>query len=275
LNKKSTQKMVVYVILVFFAVLALIPILYMISSSFKTNREVYTNFGLVPKHFYLKNYVEVWESIPLARMFINSFIVAGVSTLSMLFFSALAGYSFSQLSFKAKNYLFYLILTSFMVPPNVAIVPLFNLTRRLHFLNTYQGLIGPYIGYNLAFSMFIMKTAFDGVPRELQEAAMIDGCPYFKIFLKIMLPMIKPTLAVVTVYSFMFTYNEFLLALTFLNQEEMYTLPLFAIFYTAQILTPWGIIFAGSSLIVLPVILLYVVFQKTFVKGLTAGAVKG
>jgi len=267
--------MVVYVILVFFAVLALIPILYMISSSFKTNREVYTNFGLIPKHFYLKNYVEVWESAPLARMFINSFIVAGVSTLSMLFFSALAGYSFSQLSFKAKNYLFYLILTSFMVPPNVAIVPLFNLTRRFHFLNTYQGLIGPYIGYNLAFSMFIMKTAFDGVPRELQEAAMIDGCPYFKIFLKIMLPMIKPTLAVVTVYSFMFTYNEFLLALTFLNQEEMYTLPLFAIFYTAQILTPWGTIFAGSSLIVLPVILLYVVFQKTFIKGLTAGAVKG
>ena len=265
-----------YLCLVLIAVSMLYPFFAMLNLSFVPNGEIFNQDG---KLFYtpltLENYSNVFEKIPLWKYFANSLFVALVTTFGQVFISALAGYAFARLSFKWRDGLFLLILVTMLVPPQVNIIPLFFLMRQLHWVNTYQALILP--GIFGGFGIFMMRQYFLGLPKDLEEAARIDGCNIFTTFFKIALPLAIPAVATLGIFTFVTTWNSFMWPLIVTNSESMRTLPVgLAIFKGSfREITLWGDLLACSVICTLPVVGVFLLGKKYFINDIKQGAVKG
>lgn len=265
-----------YLCLVLIAISMLYPFFAMLNLSFVPNGEIFNQDG---KLFYtpltLENYSNVFEKIPLWKYFANSLFVALVTTFGQIFISALAGYAFARLSFKWRDGLFLLILVTMLVPPQVNIIPLFFLMRQLHWVNTYQALILP--GVFGGFGIFMMRQYFLGLPKDLEEAARIDGCNIFTTFLKIALPLAIPAVATLGIFTFVTTWNSFMWPLIVTNSESMRTLPVgLAIFKGSfREITLWGDLLACSVICTLPVVGVFLLGKKYFINDIMQGAVKG
>lgn len=265
-----------YLCLVLIAVSMLYPFFAMLNLSFVPNGEIFNQDG---KLFYtpltLENYSNVFEKIPLWKYFANSLFVALVTTFGQVFISALAGYAFARLSFKWRDGLFLLILVTMLVPPQVNIIPLFFLMRQLHWVNTYQALILP--GIFGGFGIFMMRQYFLGLPKDLEEAARIDGCNIFTTFFKIALPLAIPAVATLGIFTFVTTWNSFMWPLIVTNSESMRTLPVgLAIFKGSfREITLWGDLLACSVICTLPVVGVFLLGKKYFINDIMQGAVKG
>lgn len=206
----------------------------------------------------------------------NSVIVTTGSLIIVVISASLAAYAFCRLKFYLKNIFYWLILTSLMLPIHVALVPLFQIMKKFHILNTYFSLMLPYVAFGLPLTMFILKNYLDTIPVEIEDAAKIDGCSSLGIYWRICLPLLKPALATVIVFQFMMSWNEFVLALLFMTRPFMKTLPLAPLIYqSATGSQSWEKIFAVLSMMSVPIMVLYIILQKYFVKALTAGALKG
>ena len=264
-----------YVLLIGIAVSMLYPFFAMVNLSFAEDNTIFTQTS---KIFYgnltLDNYKNVFSQIPLARYFLNSLIVASVTTFFTVIFASLAGYAFARMKFKFKNALFLIILVTMLIPPQVNIIPLFFLMRELHLINTYAALILP--GIFGGFGIFLMRQYFLGFPKDLEESAKIDGCNLFQTFFKIALPLALPTVATLAIFTFVTTWNSFMWPLIVTNTESMRTLPVgLAVFKGSfREITLWGELLACSVICTIPVIGVFLAGKKYFINDIMQGGVK-
>ena len=256
-------------------VLAFYPLIWMGFTSLRTNPELYTSPWGLPTKLNLENYVKVWETSPIPTYFLNSLIVSSISVFLIVLLSSMAAYAFSRLKFPGRDVLFYAFLAFYFIPPHIALIPLFFVLKALHLQNTYFVLIGPYVAFALPFSTLLIRGFMVSIPGELIDAALIDGCSKFGIFHRIMLPLSKPVLAVVTVFQFVSTWNEYLFALVFIHKRNLKTLPVGLMDFVGEFHTDWVAMAAGLMIATIPIIIVYVLFQRQIMQGMTAGALKG
>jgi sn-glycerol 3-phosphate transport system permease protein len=251
------------------------PLYWMLTAAFKTNAEIYTAPPTwIPLHPTIENFGRAWRSAPFGRFYINSIVVTIVTTAGKMVNAVLCGYAFAFLRFPKKNLLFILILCALMIPEEVTILPNYLTVARLHWVNTYMGLIVPTFGS--AFGTFLMRQHFLSLPHEVLEAAEVDGATHWDTLWRIVLPMSRPVLATLLMLTVVQRWNEFLWPLIVTNSAVMRTLPIgiFTLFQ-AEGQTIWGAVMAGTILVVAPVLVLYLWAQRYIVEGLAAGAVKG
>jgi ABC-type glycerol-3-phosphate transport system permease component len=250
------------------------PFVYLMSLSVMDNRQIF-NGTVLAWPWRLENYPEAWVATKIGALYWNSVYISTVSTLLTVVISALAGYGLGRLEFPGKSYVFALILIGLTIPLQIALIPLFVNLRALGLMNTPLALIGPYTAFGLAFGTYIMKGFFEELPRELEEAARIDGANDLRIFWQIMLPLTRPALATISIFLFLQNWNEFLFALTFITESAMRTLPtgIYSLL-SNEFYGNYGLLAAALVLFSLPVLVLYFIFQQQFIEGLTAGALK-
>jgi len=251
------------------------PFLVMLSMSLKSGVKVFSDLSLIPEEIKWENYLTVWRETNLAVLFRNSAIVTGVSVTLVTIISSLGAYAFARINFFGKKVIYLLILSALLLPPQAVMFPIFEITKRFHLLNTYFALVGPYVTFGFPLCLFILTNYLESFPRAIEDSAKIDGCSPLGIYWRIVLPIIKPALVTVIVWQVIASWNEFLFALLFMTEDSMKTVPLAPLIYlTAFGWTGWGKLFACLTLIISPVVLFFIFFQKYFIKGLTAGAVK-
>lgn len=269
-----TRRGVLYAILVVGALFMIVPFLWMLSTSLKADQYVLT----MPPQFFprpltLRSYVRLTELFPIGRMFFNSLFVAIATTLGQLVTSSMAAYAFARMRFRGSGVLFLLYLATLMIPFQVTITPLFILMRYLGWINTYQGLILP--GVFSAFGAFLLRQFFLTIPRELEEAAFIDGASHWTVYWRIILPLARPALATLGVFSFMGSWNAFLWPLFVVRDLELMTLPVGLATLHGRWLTQWNLVMAGTVITVLPMLAVYLLAQQYFVRGVVLSGIKG
>jgi raffinose/stachyose/melibiose transport system permease protein len=255
-------------------ILSVAPGVYMLSLSFMDNPQLFAG-RLVPWPAHTENYPRAWVASNIGRLYWNSIYVSTLSMIATVAISALAGYGLGRIRFAGRGLVYGIVLIGLTIPLQIALIPLFMNLRALGLLNTPFALIGPYTGFGLAFGTFIMKGFFAGLPRELEEAARLDGAGEFGIFARVMLPLTRPALATVAIFLFLQNWNEFLFALTFITEGRMRTLPtgIYALL-SSEFYGNYPILAASLVLFSVPVLVLYFLFQQQFVEGITAGALK-
>ena len=271
----------VHTILIFASLLSIFPFLWLLSTSLKGAGENIFAYPpvLIPQDFTWANYAGVWHKVDLMRYFVNSMIVAGGTVLLNLILSSLAAYPLARMEFKGKKIAFLAILATIMVPFQAIMLPVYLITLKLHLVDTVNDTMG-FIGLIMpfavsAFGIFLMRQAFLAIPREMEEAAIIDGCNVFQVFLKVLLPMVKPSLAVLAIFTFIGSWGEFLWPSIVLTKEAMYTLPVGVNNLQGMFSSNWRFIAAGSIISILPIIIFFLAMQKYFISGENDGAVKG
>ncbi len=250
------------------------PGLYLISLSLMDSRQIFAG-RIIPWPIHLSNYPTAWRATHIGELYKNSVLISTVSMVLTVAISAFAGYGLGRLEFIGRRLVYALILIGLTIPLQIALIPLFINLKALNLLNTPFALIGPYTGFGLAFGTFVMKGFFEKLPRELEEAARMDGAGDFRIFAQIMLPLTRPALATVAIFLFLQNWNEFLFALTFITEARRRTLPtgIYALIST-EFYGNYPLLAAALVIFSLPVLVLYFLFQRQFIAGLTAGAVK-
>jgi multiple sugar transport system permease protein len=245
----------------------------MIFSSFKPSIEVISvDFHLFPKEWTLRNYVNVFKDVNMERGYLNSIIIASVVTVSVLITATAAGYLFSKLKFPGRDLLFFIVLGSIMVPPQIVLIPLYALMTQFGWVNTYQGLMFPFLMH--PFGIFLMRQSMFGIPNDLIEAARIDGAGDFRIWFQIIIPLVRSSIAVLGILVFLWSWDELLWPLVMVSGNEMKTLPLVLSHFTqAEQVFP-GESLAASTMVIAPILIVYGFFQRYFIKGLSMTGLK-
>ncbi len=257
-------------------IIMLIPLLYMVSTAFKGHVYIFEiPPRFVPKEPTIANFVEAWQSNKFQLFFSNSLTVALLTTVLSVLCSAMLAYAFARFEFPGKDLAFYLILLTLMVPSLMLLIPQFLLAKALGLRNSLWGLVFVYMAMTIPLNTFLLRGFFEQLPRELEEAVLIDGGGYWTIFFRIVLPLSTPALATVAIFTFLFSWDEFTWALTAIDGEAKRTLPVAIATFHGAHLTQWGLVFAASLIAITPVIIVFIVLQRYFVRGLTAGAIKG
>ena len=264
-----------YLAIGFFTLLVIYPLIAVLFNSFKTQVQFFDNPWSPPTSLEWSNYQYAWSQAHIPLFMVNTAIVSAGTVLLTLLCASLAAYAFSTFTFRGSRVLFTMFVLLLIVPMPVSIIPLYVIVTRLHLANTYLGLILPYTAGHLPLAVYILRTFFDSIPRELVESALIDGCSEFRAFLQVVLPLSKPGLATVVILSFLGAWNEFFLALIFIHDPSRMTLQLGLQTFFYQYFTQWPYVFAALAMANLPIIALYLVMQRQFISGLTAGAIKG
>jgi multiple sugar transport system permease protein len=264
-----------YIVLTLYAVITLIPFLWALSASFKTLSEIAGGDPtFFPKNFTLDNYKQIFLQEPLfLRWLFNSIVIAISVTILNLIFNSMAGYALARLHFPGRRFWFFLILAVLAVPAQITLIPTFLILKAFNWLNSYQGMIVPSM-VNATF-IFMMRQFFINFPKELEEAAQLDGLTTFGIFRRIVLPLAKPALAAQTVFVFMGSWNNFLLPVVILFDPEMFTLPLGLNTFKGQYISYWNYIMAASMVFTLPALLIYAFFNRYFIESVTFTGGKG
>jgi raffinose/stachyose/melibiose transport system permease protein len=264
-----------YLILLVFMLVVLVPIWGMFTSAFKTSTEVMSGPFSLPSQWSLQNFEQAWRVGRFNIFFKNSVIVATAVVISSVFLSTLSGYAFGSLPLPGKNWLYPLMLIGYMVPFEAVIIPLYNLLDKFGITDTLWALILPQIGLSVSFGTMWMASFFENTPRELTDAATIDGCSRWQTLWYILWPIAKPAVTTLVVLIFMWTWNEFLLALVMVQNESLRTLPVGLAFFQGKYTANIPLMAAGAIIVALPTILIYVLFQRFFIRGMLGGAVKG
>lgn len=268
-------KVLIHLVCYLVALTMLMPFLWMLSASLKTNQEVFQwPPTLIPKTWVFKNYVLAWREAEIGRYFLNSTVVAITVTTVSLFFNALAGYTFAKLRFPGRDPLFFGLLCTMMLPAQVAVIFTYILIVKLGYAGTYQSLILP--GLAGAFGIFYMRQAIHSIPNDLVEAARVDGMREFEIFLAVVLPLIRPALAALAIFTFLGAWNSFFWPLIVVDTPELKTLPLaIADLSGGQVVQSWPILMAAGTMIILPTIIVFIIFQRQFIEGIALTGMKG
>jgi ABC-type glycerol-3-phosphate transport system permease component len=257
------------------ALLTIVPFAYMVSTSFKQNAYVLEiPPRLLPHHATTANYTQAWTSNRFGRYFVNSVMVACATTFLSVWLSSMMAYAFARFRFPGRSVLFGCLLIGLMVPTMMLIIPQFLLAKNLGMLDSLSGLVFFYTGGTVALNTFLLRSFFQDIPRELEEAMVVDGAGPWTRYWKLILPLSRPALATVAIFSFLASWDEFVWALTVINNPDKRTLPIAIALFQGQHSTSWGLVFAASVIAVLPVIAIFVAFQRQFVSGLASGALK-
>ena len=270
-----------HIILVLISIISIFPFIWLLSTSIKGAGENIFAYPptIITKDFTFANYIGVWHRVDLMKYFINSMIVAGGTVLLNLILSSLAAYPLARMEFKGKKITFFAILATIMVPFQAIMLPVYLITLKLHLVDSYSDTMG-FIGLIMpfavsAFGIFLMRQAFLTIPREMEEAAIVDGCNVFQVFWKVLLPTVKPSLAVLAIFTFIGSWGEFLWPSIVLTKESMYTLPVGVNNLQGMFSSNWRYIAAGSIISTIPIIIFFLAMQKYFISGENEGAIKG
>ena len=268
-------------VLILVSIISIFPFIWLLSTSLKGGGENIFAYPptIIPKDFTFDNYIGVWHRVDLMRYFINSMIVAGATVVLNLILSSLAAYPLARMEFKGKKITFFTILATIMIPFQAIMLPVYLITLKLHLVDSYGDVFG-FIGLVMpfavsAFGIFLMRQAFLAIPREMEEAAIVDGCNVFQVFWKVLLPMVKPSLAVLAIFTFIGSWGEFLWPSIVLTKEAMYTLPVGVNNLQGMFSSNWRYIAAGSIISTIPIIIFFLCMQRYFISGENEGAVKG
>jgi multiple sugar transport system permease protein len=274
--RSLARKSPIYLVLIAGAVVMIFPFIWMVSVSLKPNTfTIVIPPELIPKDASLANFIQAWSANNFQVYFRNSAFVALVSTFLSVLASAMAAYAFARFKFPGREAIFYTLLAVMMVPTTIMIIPQFFLMKFLNLRNSLWGLILIYTATSLSLNIFLLRGFFEQLPHELEEAVLIDGGNYLTIFTRIILPLSSPALATVAIFSFMGFWDEFIMALTFIDDPAKRTLPIAIALFQGQHSTAWGLVFAASIISLVPVMLFFLTLQRYFVSGLTTGAFKG
>lgn len=273
-NNRIIGNIIIYALLILLALMMLVPFLWMISASLKFNKDVFViPFEWIPKVPRWQNYIDIWTKIPLAKFTLNTAKLTLIVTLLQLFTSSFAAYAFAKLEFKGRDLLFLAYVATIAVPWQVYMVPQFMFMRSLGLADTHLAII--ILQAFSAFGVFLMRQFYEGIPDSLCEAARIDGMSEYEIYAKIMLPLSKPALSTLIIFTFVNTWNDFLGPLIYLTTESKKTLQIGLKMFISQYSAEYGLIMAASVLSLIPVFIVFISLQKYFVAGITTGAVKG
>jgi multiple sugar transport system permease protein len=264
-------RLVLYVVSSALAFMTVAPLFYMVSMSLKQGNEVFGT-NLVPHHPTLGNFVYVFTQVDFIRYLLNTFFVSAVVTVIALIFHSMAGYALARLRFPGRDAIFLAMFSTFLISQPVIIVPLFILARTLHLLDSYAGLIVPSI-FN-AFGIFLLRQFYLGVPREIEEAALIDGASYFRIWRSIILPLSRPIMSALTILFFLANWNSFLWPLTIISNQDLWMVQVAIANFHQQYNGSWNYIMAASTVVALPTIVMFVIFQKRIVESIKTSGVK-
>ncbi len=276
-RRRGRPRLLAHLGLILFGLVMLYPLIWTLSSSFKPTTEIFSSPGLWSDNFTAGNYAEGWTSLaqPFHHYILNSLVVVGGSIIGNLLACSLAAYAFARLEFRLKRFWFGVMLMSIMLPIHVVIVPQYILFSQLDWINTYWPLIVPKLLATDAFFIFLMVQFIRGIPRELDEAARIDGCGHFGIFWRIIMPRSVPALATTAIFTFIWTWNDFFSQLIFLTDPDMYTVPVaLRTFVDATSQTPWGPVFAMSIVALGPIFGFFLAGQRYLVRGIATTGLK-
>ncbi len=264
---------VLHVVLALLAFATLLPMIWLVASSFKGSSAIFSfPPSFLPRDATISNYARLFSEVPFGRYFVNSVFLSTAATLISLFFSTLAGYGFAKYEFAGKRFLFTILLASMMVPFQVLLVPLFKLLKDVGWLDSYWGIIVPFmVG---GFGIFLMRQFMVSVPNDLLDAARIDGCNEFGIYWRVVLPVVKPAVGALTIFVFLGQWNNYLWPLIVLRSEAKYTLPLGLANLVGVYRQEYGMLMAGTLIALVPIVTLFLAMQREFVSGITLGAVK-
>ena len=279
--KIRIKNILIHIILILVCILSLIPFLWLLSTALKGRSENIFAYPpvFIPKDFTLENFKEVLRLVPIVKYVINSFIVAASTVILNVILSALAAYPLARMEFKGKKIAFFAILATIMVPFQTIMLPIYIITLKLHLIDSYSTLAG-YLGLIMpfavnAFGIFLLRQAFLTIPKEIEESAVIDGCNSFQIFFKLLLPMIKPSVALLAIFTFIGSWGEFLWPSIVLTNEKLFTLPVGINNLSSAFSADYRLVAAGSIVSIIPIIIFFLALQKYFISGSTDGAVKG
>jgi raffinose/stachyose/melibiose transport system permease protein len=277
LSLKVKNRIFQTVVLIWFSLFAWViiyPIIWLGLSGLKSNADFFLNTWSLPEEWLWENYRAAWDA-GIGQFFLNSVFITVVSVVTVLLLGSMAAFGLSRFQFKGQNILLVIILSGLMLAPQVSLIPLYKLLQAVGLYNTYWALILPYVAFQLPFSIFLMRSYFLSIPKELEESAIIDGCNSWKVYRHIIVPMGKPIIASCALLTGMNVWNEFMFALVFIEDSALRTIPVGLMNLRSQLNTNFGIQLAGLAISALPMIIAYIVFQKQFVRGLSAGSVKG
>jgi raffinose/stachyose/melibiose transport system permease protein len=267
------EQFLTYLLLGAFTLFALVPLVGILLTALQ-DRDTVATFG-TPAGFHPENFADAWEQGNFGTYLRSSLIVAATVVAISSVLSVLAGYAFGMMRFRGEQALFYLLLLGLMIPLEAIVVPLYYDFRDLGLTNTYWGLILPQVGVSVAFGTFWMRAFFRSVPRSLVEAARLDGSGSFSTLWRVLLPLARPAVLTMVVLIFMWTWNEFLLALVMVSDESLRTAPLGLTFFSGRNTTDTALLAAGAVIVATPIVILYVFLQRHFIRGMLSGAVKG
>jgi multiple sugar transport system permease protein len=262
--------------LVIGSVVMILPFAYMVSTSFKKQTylfEIPPEF--IPSEPTFDNYINAWNRSNFSRYFLNSLFVATTTTVIVVLVASMSAYAFAKFNFPGKRPLFILLILGLMVPTIVMIIPQFIMAKNLHLIDSFSGLILFYIGGNFALNTFLLRGFMEDVPKEFDEAMLVDGANAWQRFFHLYLPLSKPAIATVSLFSFLGAWDEFVWAVTLINSEEKRTLPIGIALFHGQHATSWGLVFAASIIALIPVLIVYLSAQKSFISGISLGGIKG
>jgi len=274
-SKKFLVNTLIHIFLISVAITCLYPLLWMISSSLKTQDMIFKDISLIPHQFRLENYVLAWKEGGFGRNFFNSIVYTVSVVFGIVIISSMAAYAFSRLKFIGSKFLFIIFMAAMMIPIPGSFVALYVLLNKLHLRNTPIGYILCMINVGLSTSIFLLKTFFDKMPKELEDAARIDGCSKIGIWWHVALPLAKPVLAVVIVFNALAVWNEYILALIIFDNRGYMPLQVALQSFQGEFVTNYPLLMAGLTITALPIILVYLLMQKYIIKGVTQGAVVG
>jgi len=265
-----------YFFLIVVALIQLFPLYWLITFSLKSNIEIFgENVIGLPQSWRFENYIEAVTKAGIMRYFFNSVFYSVITVFIAGLITAMAAYAISRMIWNLKGFVFGFFSIGIMIPAQAALLPLFQVLDKLGLKGGYMGLLIPYIAGAIPMSVMILSGFFKGIPKEMEEAAYLDGCGIFRCFFEIMIPIIRPALATASIFSFLGTWNELMLANTFVDKDIYRTLPVGIMSFAGQYSTDWGLIGAGMVIATLPTILIYFILSNQVQESLVAGAIKG
>ncbi|MBB6637388.1 multiple sugar transport system permease protein [Cohnella thailandensis] len=265
-----------YLILTLISVIMILPFVWMLSTSLKEPSDIFVfPPQWIPSPIRWENYSEVLQAIPFGRFYFNSVYIAALVTIGTVLFASLSGYAFGRIPFVGRNLVFLILLSTMMIPHEATSIPMFLFMRDLGFINTHFPLIVvPIFGAGGVFGVFVMRQFFLTLPKELEEAAMIDGCSRFGIYWRIMLPLAGPAISTLTIFTFLTCWNEFYDPLIFVNSRELMTIPLGLSLFTDEAGTSWHLLMSASVMATLPLLIIFFFAQKQFMEGVAMTGLK-
>ncbi|WP_113673612.1 carbohydrate ABC transporter permease [Vallitalea guaymasensis] len=276
MKEKKISKTIERIILVIIAVIQIYPLFWLIIFSLKNNQEIFGGNPLgLPHEFLWKNYIRVFSNGHIGTYFMNSLIVTFVTVAVTCLLAAMASYAISRMNWKLSNTMLIVFLLGLMVPMHATLLPLFIFLKKAHLYNTYFSLILPYIGFALPMAIYILVGYFGNVPKELEESACLDGASIYQIFGKIMLPLIKPAIATISIFTYLSCWNELMFATTFISKQGLKTLTVGIMGMVGMYATKWGELGAGLVVATIPTVIIYISMSSQVQKSFTTGALKG
>lgn len=279
LAKKKIKDWNIWIVLVFiflliYFLLVLYPLIWMVLSSLKTDREFYRNLWGLPAEFQWKNYIKAWQ-MGISSYFMNSVLVTLSTIFVCISIAVLASYALARFQFRGSSFVLMLCMGGMMLSPQVTLIPLYKIIQKLGIHDTYWAMILPYAAYRIPITILLIRAYFLDIPKELEEASIIDGCSSFMTLYHIFIPIAKPILLTCSILIAYYAWNEFLFSIIFIDSRALKTIPSGLMVFRDALNTDFALLFAGLTISALPMILVFLAMQKQFIRGMTAGSVKG